>query len=66
MWGRIIGREDLSTRDGAAVFAEELHRTDKNSMDINIYLNQRENVFLIMIQWIYFRLFTISNNIMMH
>ena len=35
------------TRDGAAVFAQELQRTDNNSMGMKSYLNQRAEGFII-------------------
>ena len=44
---RTCWRGGPSTLAGAAVFAEELQRTDNNGMSINRYLNQRAEAFLI-------------------
>ena len=47
-WERqLVDDGSPSTRDGAAVFGEELQRTDNNSMGIKRYLNQKAEGFLI-------------------
>ena len=53
MCGRVLGRADLLMRGlhvhgtGLQFFAEELQRTDNNSMSMKCYLNQRAEGFII-------------------